>query len=69
MRARPVVDELERNWTSGQVIRLDILSEVGREFGRAHGFQFTPTFILFDGAGDELRRWNRPPELEDLSQK
>lgn len=51
------------------MIRLDILSDVGREFGRAHGFQFTPTFILFDGAGNELRRWNRPPALEELPQK
>jgi hypothetical protein len=64
------VDELERNWSNGQLIRLDILSEPAREFGRAHGFEFTPTFILFDGDGNELRRWvGRPPMLEELPQE
>lgn len=50
-------------------MRLDILSDVGRAFGRAHDFQFTPTFILFDSAGDEVQRWNRPPALEELPQE
>ncbi len=67
MSAKPVVDGLEREWRAGKVIRLDVLTPVGREFGRLHDFQFTPTFILFDGGGVEVRRWQgRPPALSEL---
>jgi hypothetical protein len=67
MSAKPIVDGLEREWTTGQVIRLDVLTMVGREFGELHGFQFTPMFVLFDGAGVEVRRWQgRPPALSEL---
>lgn len=68
MAAKPVVDGLERDWTAGQVLRLDILTPVGREFGQRHAFQYTPTFILFDAAGKELARWQRPPSLDELVQ-
>ena len=61
MAAKPVVDGLERDWTAGQVIRLDILTPLGREFGRQHNFDYMPTFILFDGSGREIDRWRRPP--------
>ena len=64
---KPVVDGLERDWTAGQVIRLDITTPVGREFGALHDFQYTPTFILFDGDGVEIGRWRgRPPSLREL---
>ena len=67
MSAKPVVDGLERDWAEGQVIRLDITTPVGREFGERHGFEFTPTFILFDGMGKEIGRWRgRPPTLRDI---
>ena len=54
---KPVVDELE-NELMDQVlfIRLNIQEEVGRELAPVYGFEFTPTFILFDGAGNELWR-------------
>jgi len=68
MAVKPVVDGLEHDWTAGQVIRLDILTPVGREFGRLHGFQYTPTFVLFDSKGLEISRWmGRPPALSDLN--
>jgi hypothetical protein len=67
MAAKPVVDGLERDWTGGQIIRLDIFTPVGREFGALHGFQYTPTFILFDAQGVEVGRWTgKPPALSDL---
>lgn len=67
MSAKPIVDGLERDWTHGQVIRLDVTTQVGREFGKLHDFEFTPTFILFDGQGAEIGRWQgRPPGLNDL---
>jgi thioredoxin-related protein len=54
---KPVVDELE-NELGDQVlfIRLNIQEEVGRELAPLYGFEFTPTFIYFDGNGVELWR-------------
>ena len=47
---KPVVDELE-NELRDQIlfIRLNIQEEVGRELAPVYGFQFTPTFIYFNG--------------------
>ena len=68
MSVKPVVDGLEHDWTAGQVLRLDILTLVGREFGRLHGLQYTPTFVLFDSKGLEVSRWTgRPPVLRELN--
>ena len=60
------MDGLERDWGAGQIIRLDVLTTVGREFGAWHGFEFTPTFILFDGEGRAVARWRAPPSLGEL---
>ena len=38
------------------VIRLDIQEKVGRELAPRFGFQYTPTFIFFDGEGKEIWR-------------
>jgi len=54
------VDRLQSDWQTGQVLRVDILSPVGREFARRHDFTGTPTFVLFDGEGAQLKRWQRP---------
>ena len=63
------MDGLERGWTAGRVIRLDVATPVGREFGKLHAFQFTPTFILFDGNGVEINRWvGRLPALSQLEE-
>ena len=67
MAAKPIVDRLEQDWTTGQIVRVDILTPVGREFANRHDFQGTPTFVLFDDAGNEVQRWRgRPPELSEL---
>lgn len=61
------MDGLERSWQAGQVIRLDIQTPVGHAFGALNDFQYTPTFILFDGSGVEVGRWRgRPPTLQEL---
>lgn len=39
-----------------KVIRLDVNSEAGRALGARWRAGFTPTFILFDGAGREIWR-------------
>jgi thioredoxin-related protein len=51
------VDELEDE-LGEQVyfIRLNIQEPVGRELAPVYGFEFTPTFIFFDGDGNELWR-------------
>lgn len=68
MAAKPIVDRLKIDWKTGQILRVDVLSTVGREFANQHGFEGTPTFVLFDAAGREVQRWRgKPPELSELT--
>jgi hypothetical protein len=60
------VDRLQAEWTTGRVLRVDILTPIGREFARRHDFVGTPTFVLFDGTGQEIKRWQAPPALSEL---
>ena len=54
---KPIVDGIERQYKGHLVvIRLDIQSETGRTLAPLYGFQYTPTFIFFDGQGKELWR-------------
>jgi len=58
MAAKPVVDGIEREHEQQlSVIRLNVQDPAGEALLKRFGFRFTPTFIFFDGAGDELRRW------------
>jgi len=51
------VDELENELMDQLlIIRLNIQEEVGRELAPVYDFEFTPTFIFFDGDGNELWR-------------
>jgi len=38
------------------VIRLDIHTTVGKQIAEEYDFQYTPTFILFNGFGEEVWR-------------
>ena len=60
------MDRLQSDWKIGRVLRVDILTPIGREFARRHDFIGTPTFVLFDGAGTEIKRWQQPPPLNEL---
>lgn len=61
------MQRLEDQWTTGQVVTLDIMEPPIRQFGYEAGFEVTPTFILFDAQGNELRRWvGRAPGLDEL---
>ncbi len=68
LAAKPIVDRLKTDWKTGQILRVDVLTSVGREFANLHGFEGTPTFVLFDAAGNEVARWRgQPPELSELN--
>lgn len=67
MQNRPLVQRLEEEWTTGQVVTLDIMDPQIRLFGAQVGFEVTPTFILFDSQGSEVQRWTgRAPRLDEL---
>ncbi len=38
------------------IIRINIQSQVGRELAPVYDFEYTPTFIFFDGQGHESWR-------------
>jgi thioredoxin-related protein len=60
---KPVVDELENELRDQLlVIRINIQEDVGRELAPVYDFEFTPTFIYFDGDGNEL--WREVGELD-----
>jgi hypothetical protein len=64
---KPIVDGLERDWEAGRVVRLEFTEPAVRVFGEQVGFETTPTFILYDGQGQEVRRWvGSPPGLDEL---
>lgn len=57
---------IQEEWKTGQLLLLDIASPGTRDFAAQVGFDFTPTFILYDAQGNEIRRWRRAPELSEL---
>jgi len=63
----PAVSRLQNQWTFGRVLRLNILSTVNKEYAKTIGVERTPTFLLFDAQGQELRRWlDKAPRLDEL---
>jgi hypothetical protein len=61
------VDGLGRDWPEGRVLRLEFTEPAVRAFGEQVGFEVTPTFILYDGQGQEVERWvGRAPSLDQL---
>ncbi len=58
MAAKPIVDGIEREHKQQlTVIRLNVQDPAGEALLERYEFRFTPTFIFFDGAGDEIQRW------------
>lgn len=67
MQNRPLVRRLERAWSAGRVVTLDVMDPQIRQYANEVGFEVTPTFILFDAQGNDLRRWvGRAPGLNEL---
>ncbi|MFQ5943407.1 MAG: thioredoxin family protein [Anaerolineales bacterium] len=58
MAAKPIVDGIEREHEERlKVIRLNIQDPAGEALTEHFEFRFTPTFIFFNDAGEELQRW------------
>ena len=67
MQNRPLVQRLDEEWTAGKIVTLDVMDPQIRQYGDEVGFEVTPTFILYDAAGNELQRWvGRAPSIDDL---
>ncbi len=48
-----MVDGLERELAGrAAVVRLDVMSDVGRMAAYAYGIRVVPSFLVFDGAGN-----------------
>ena len=61
------MSRLADEWKTGRVMWLNTESEVTRAYAEQIGVADTPTFILFDPSGQELRRWSREaPTLAEL---
>ena len=57
MTVKPVVDGIEREFAGRlKVIRLNVQDPAGEALSQEYGFQYTPTFILLDGDGQEIWR-------------
>ncbi|MEA3340498.1 MAG: thioredoxin family protein [Chloroflexota bacterium] len=51
------MDRLERELEGqARVVRLSILSKIGREAAQRHGVRGVPTFLVFDDRGDLIER-------------
>ena len=62
--AKPIVDRLERQLKGkALVIRINIQEEVGHQLRARHSVKLVPTFILFDGLGEEV--WRQSGRLPD----
>ena len=61
------MSRLADEWTEGRVLRLNTVSEINKRYADKIGVTTTPTFILYDNAGKELRRWiEAAPSVVDL---
>lgn len=51
------MDRLERELEGqARVVRLSVLSELGREVAQRHNVRGVPTFLVFDGQGNLIER-------------
>ncbi|NIM95271.1 MAG: hypothetical protein GTO18_16355 [Anaerolineales bacterium] len=57
MTAKPVVDALEKEYAEDvAVIHINIQEPAGQRLGPRFRFEYTPTFIILDGEGNEVWR-------------
>ena len=57
MSAKPIVDGIEQDYRDKlHVIRVDLHAPIGTRLGEQYGVQYTPTFVILDGGGEEIWR-------------
>lgn len=57
MAAKPIVDGIEQEHGDKlDVIHLNVQEPAAEAIAEEFGFQFTPTFVLFDAEGNQLFR-------------
>jgi thioredoxin-related protein len=66
MAMKPIVNGLEAEFQDElDIIHLDVQQPESRDFMEVYGFEYTPTFILLDGEGNEL--WRNVGALDTAS--
>jgi protein-disulfide isomerase len=66
MAMKPIVNRLETEFQDElDIIHLDVQNPESRGLMEAYGFEYTPTFILLDGAGKE--RWRNVGAIDAAS--
>lgn len=66
MAMKPIVNGLEAEFQNRlDVIHLDVQKLESRSFMEQYNFEYTPTFILLDGDGNE--RWRNVGTLDTTS--
>ena len=64
------MDGLEEEWNGEvEVMRLNVQSDGIRPLLQDLNFRYTPTFILFDGSGQEIWRTNGSLDPEVVNQQ
>lgn len=67
--AKPIVDGLERELAGdATVIRVDVMSSMGRTLASEYGVAALPTLLVFDGAGNIVLRDGGPPNKHRVIQ-
>ena len=65
--AKPVVDGLERELEGqAQVLRLNVMDDVGGELAMRYGVRGVPAFVLLDGTGEVVLQQVGMPEREEI---
>jgi hypothetical protein len=63
------VSGLTDSWKAGRILRLNLFfsETVNDRFAKEMKVERTPTYILFDAQGEEVKRWvDKAPALADL---
>jgi len=67
--AKPVVDRLEQELNGeAELIRINLMSEMGLELARRYGVRASPTLLVFDGAGNVVYRQAGIPRVDAVLQ-
>lgn len=67
LAVEPTIDSLKQDIENEfNFLRINIHTGVGRALRQSLGFSFTPEFILFDPAGNEVWRSHAPPSQTEL---